>query len=88
VDRYIPSRVYLARVIIDTQNIPNLENPEDFKQETVALKVLVVMGKSTDKNYEVLKGLSKAAEVIEKDKIFAKQKLRVLPILITKTDGL
>ena len=85
VTRYIPSRVYIARVVIDKQNIPDLKTMATFEQKSIALKVMVVMGKDTPKNKELMTGLHTAADVLD---LPAKQKFRVLPILITKTDGL
>jgi uncharacterized protein (TIGR02598 family) len=82
--RYIPSRVYAARLVIDKQNIPALKGVDFFDQKLVALRVMVVIGKSTPTNVSLLTALHTSADVQD---LPVKQKLRVLPILITKTDG-
>ncbi len=79
----VNDRVYAARIVADKQNIVTAK-AIDYDQANVALKALVVIGKSNKASADFLNGLTDAESV---QKIPRIAKYRILSLLVTKTDG-
>ena len=80
----VDERVYAARVYVDQQNIPAAGITTYFDQQNTALKTLVIVGRNTKANVETLQtGINSVTDIHK----LPRQKFRVLPLVITKTDG-
>ena len=79
----IKDRVYTARIVADKQNIVATKEV-DYDNANIALKALVVIGKNNTASNEFLNGLTDAESV---QKIPRSAKYRILPLIVTKTDG-
>lgn len=84
---YENERIYSAKVIFDVQVVQptNIR----FEREKVALSALILIGKYNDAVNNQLDILGTSEQVVSMLKNPPKNvKLRVLPMLVTKTDGL
>lgn len=80
----VDERVYAARIYVDQQNIPAAGINTFFDQHTTALKTLVIVGRNTAPNVKTLQtGINSISDI----HALPRQKFRVLPLVITKTDG-
>jgi uncharacterized protein (TIGR02598 family) len=82
---YAPGRIYVARVLIEAQNVPKTSKSY-FDQNKVAVKAVIVVGKNNDAIKGYLTGLS-SAQGLEKSPP-QPHRVRAIPVVITKTDGL
>jgi uncharacterized protein (TIGR02598 family) len=80
--RYQDSRIYAARIIIDKQNVPQ-RNEAFYDEPSTALRALVLVSRYNPSALTELKKPQKAEDVHQ----VPRQKVRVLPLVITKTDG-
>ena len=80
----VDERVYAARIFVDQQNIPMAGLNTYFDQPSVALKTLVIVGRNNPSNVKTLQTEINTLNDIHK---LPRQKFRVLPLVITKTDG-
>ena len=80
----VDERVYAARIFVDKQNIPAAGINTYYDQNNTALKTLVIVGRNTTENIKTLQtGINTLADIPK----LPRQKFRVLPLVITKTDG-
>ena len=85
-DVYKDERIYSAKVVFDDQVQPTAVT---FKRETEALSALILIGKYNDTVNGTLDTLNSAEEVVAMLKNPPKGfKIRVFPMVVTKTDGL
>jgi uncharacterized protein (TIGR02598 family) len=77
--RYQNERIYAARIIIDNQSV----NQTDFKPINTR-KALVVVGRN---NPDVVAKLGTLNTAVAVQGLEVKLKLKVIPLVITKTDG-
>ena len=79
----VEERIYVARIFVDKQNIPAAGINDFYDRDTIALKTLVLVGRNNPATYELLKAVSDVKDIWK----LPRQKVRVLPLVITKTDG-
>jgi uncharacterized protein (TIGR02598 family) len=80
---YVDARIYAARAMSDSQNVPK-PGKDIFDQETVAIKALIMVGKNNDLVRTYLMSIS-TAEGVHKAPPHP-HKVRVIPVVISKTD--
>jgi uncharacterized protein (TIGR02598 family) len=83
VEQFKDERIYAARIFVDRQNVPASTLNTYYDRNAVALKTLVIVGRN---NPTVVK-LLKEIETLDDIHKLPRQKVRVLPLVITKTDG-
>lgn len=77
-------RIYAARIFVGEQNYPAQTLNSTYDKDTVALKTLVIVGRNTEPNVQTLQtGITTVTDIHK----LPRQKFRVLPLVITKTDG-
>lgn len=84
---YREQRIYSAKVVFDDQYV----QPSTLKyaRDTVALRALILIGKYNETVNDKLEDISTAQDVLELlKKPVRSHKIRVFPMVITKTDGL
>ncbi len=79
----VNDRVYAARIVADKQNIV-AANELEYDDQAIALKALVVIGKSDKTSTEFLNGLADSESL---QNLPRTAKYRILSLLVTKTDG-
>jgi uncharacterized protein (TIGR02598 family) len=85
VQGYESGRIYVARALIEAQNVPKT-GKAFFDENKVAVKAVIVVGKNNDAIKTYMTGLSNA-QSLEKSPP-QPHRVRVIPVVITKTDGL
>jgi uncharacterized protein (TIGR02598 family) len=83
---YTNARIYVARAMFDSQNIPRSTGKDVYDQQTVAIKALIIVGKNNEAVKTYLSSMSNASS-IEKSPP-QPHKVRVIPVVISKTDGI
>jgi prepilin-type N-terminal cleavage/methylation domain-containing protein len=81
---FIAFRVYMARAMIEAQNVPKTAKAV-YDEAKVAVKAVVIVGKVNDTLKNYVMSLSNA-ESLEKSPP-SPHRVRVIPLVITKTDG-
>jgi uncharacterized protein (TIGR02598 family) len=84
VPAYADARVYMARAMIEAQNVPKT-GKAIYDQSKVAVKAVIIVGKSNETLKTYVMSLS-SAESLEKSPP-SPHRVRVIPIVVTKTDG-
>ena len=80
------ARIYAARAMLDGQNVPKTTVGDIYNQDTVALKALIMIGKNNEQVKTYLMSVSNAEGVHKAPP--HPHKVRVMPVVISKTDGL
>jgi uncharacterized protein (TIGR02598 family) len=79
----VEERIYAARIFVDQQNIPGPTITNYYDRAGIALKTLVIVGRNNQATLALLKGVTQSKDIHQ----LPRQKVRVLPLVITKTDG-
>ena len=84
--KYVDKRIYAARVLFEKQNVPVAGGGDFYDRTKVALRGLVLVGKYNDTVRGYLSGLTTADQAVRT--IPSKHKIRIFPMVISKTDGI
>ena len=83
---YANERIYAARALFDDQNIPRPSGEENYDPNNVAIRALLLVGKNNETVKLYFGSLSNAESVHKSPD--SPHKVRVFPLVITKTDGI
>lgn len=76
-------RIYAARIYVDKQNVPGGGVGSAYDKDNVALKALILVGRNNETTLQLINGVTSIEQIWQ----LPKQKVRVLPLVLSKTDG-